>query len=91
MQGTSIARKADAVVIGAGISGLSAARRLVQEGFSVTVLEASDRVGGRMCTVRMPAGQVEIGAQFFHGTGARFVSLDCQSRSLLCHTLLRRT
>jgi monoamine oxidase len=63
-----LARKADAIIIGGGISGLSAARRLAQAGLSVKVLEASDRAGGRMCTVQTPAGQVELGAQFFHGT-----------------------
>ena len=43
-----LARKADAIIIGGGISGLSAARRLAQAGLSVKVLEASDRAGGRM-------------------------------------------
>ena len=36
----------DAVVIGAGISGLATARHLVEAGLSVVVLERSDRVGG---------------------------------------------
>ena len=65
---TPLARKVDAIVVGAGISGLAAARRLAQEGLSVKVLEAGDRAGGRMLTVQAPGGQVELGAQFFHGT-----------------------
>jgi monoamine oxidase len=47
---------ADVCVIGAGYAGLSAARRLTQGGKSVVVLEARDRVGGRIWTHRLPDG-----------------------------------
>ena len=43
----------DVIVIGAGVSGLSAARLLHQNGFDVLVLEAQDRVGGRTWTARV--------------------------------------
>jgi monoamine oxidase len=50
------AREADVCVVGAGFAGLSAARQLRQAGRSVLVLEARDRVGGRIWTERLPDG-----------------------------------
>ncbi len=59
---------ADVVVIGAGLAGLSAARELAASGKRVALVEARDRVGGRIWTVRTLGGQVvELGAEFVHG------------------------
>lgn len=59
------------VVIGAGIAGLTAAHELHLAGEVVTVLEARDRVGGRVWTDRTFAGiPVEFGAEFIHGDTA---------------------
>jgi monoamine oxidase len=54
------------VVVGAGLAGLVCARRLEQLGFRVTVLEARDRVGGRVLTFRELEGgrYAEAGAEF---------------------------
>ncbi|MXV15492.1 flavin monoamine oxidase family protein [Hufsiella ginkgonis] len=59
----------DRIIIGAGISGLAAARQLAESGLQVLVLEARDRIGGRINTiVSGVAGQViELGAEFIHG------------------------
>lgn len=54
----------DVVVIGAGASGLSAAEALVAAGFSVTVLEARDRVGGRLWTEVIDGATLELGGQW---------------------------
>ena len=59
---------ADVVVIGAGLAGLTAARELAAAGKRVALVEARDRVGGRIWTVRTLGGQVvELGAEFVHG------------------------
>ncbi len=64
------------IVVGAGMAGLSCARALAERGLKVLVLEARERVGGRIATVR-PAGQeaVELGAEFVHGRPAELLAL----------------
>jgi predicted NAD/FAD-dependent oxidoreductase len=51
-------------VIGAGIAGLTAARRLAKAGATVTVFEKSRGVGGRLATRRADAGGIDHGAQY---------------------------
>jgi monoamine oxidase len=58
----------DVVVIGAGAAGLSAARDLASNGLDVTVLEARDRLGGRIFSCYLSTGlSIELGAEFIHG------------------------
>ncbi|GGJ28509.1 flavin monoamine oxidase family protein [Paenarthrobacter histidinolovorans] len=54
----------DVVIVGAGPSGLTAARELKKAGLSVAVLEARDRVGGRTWTDTIDGAMLEIGGQW---------------------------
>ena len=63
------------VVVGAGISGLLAAKALNESGWAVTVLDKSRGVGGRMATRRVGEGTFDHGAQFFTVRGERFANL----------------
>lgn len=58
----------DVLVIGAGIAGLAAARELVRKGAGVVVLEARDRIGGRIETRDVGGEVVDLGATWIHGT-----------------------
>ncbi|MCX4917639.1 protoporphyrinogen oxidase [Streptomyces sp. NBC_00687] len=51
------------VVVGGGIAGLAAAHRLLGRGFRVTVLEASDRFGGKLLTGEIAGARVDLGAE----------------------------
>jgi len=57
------------VIIGAGAAGLTCAADLGRNGFAVTILEARDRIGGRIFSqpVHGLAAPVELGAEFIHG------------------------
>src|SRR2546421_6569434 len=55
------------LVIGGGVSGLIAARGLAESGCDVTLLEAKERLGGRILTRRVGGAVVELGAEFVHG------------------------
>jgi monoamine oxidase len=60
---------ADVLVLGAGAAGLAAAALLGQAGLRVIVLEARDRIGGRIFTQHVPGHPlpIELGAEFIHG------------------------
>ena len=62
-------RKFDVIVVGAGVAGLAAARRLKSQGSSVLILEARRRIGGRVWTdTSMPGVSLDLGASWIQGT-----------------------
>jgi monoamine oxidase len=68
-------------VIGAGIAGLAAARRLEDLGVAVTILEARDRIGGRLWTDRSLGMPLDLGASWIHGTRNNPITRLAQSFS----------
>jgi len=78
----------DTIVIGGGAAGLAAAMELVQAGRSVALLEARDRLGGRILT-RREAGvavPIELGAEFIHGRAGRTRALLAKSAARVIDT-----
>lgn len=70
------AKKVDIVVIGAGLSGLIAARTLQKQGKSVLVLEANNRIGGRMHLQKtIEGGVLDMGGQWVGDTQTAIVGL----------------
>ncbi|KAJ3225893.1 hypothetical protein HK099_005949 [Clydaea vesicula] len=57
----------DVIVIGAGVAGIAAAQTLIQAGKSVLILEARNRVGGRIFTDTSLGFQVDLGASILEG------------------------
>ncbi|MGB0877769.1 MAG: flavin monoamine oxidase family protein [Mycobacterium sp.] len=71
--------EADVVVVGAGLSGLIAARTLLGAGLTPLILEADERVGGRILTEEvLPGLPVELGAQWIGDTHHRMFSLAAE-------------
>lgn len=56
-------------IVGAGVAGLRCADILLQCGFRVTIVEARDRIGGRMAQTTLPGGyRVDLGPNWIHGS-----------------------
>lgn len=73
------ARRADVIVVGAGMAGLKAAQELVAKGRSVIVVEAKERVGGRLKYGEVAGRAVDLGGQW---VGPRHTSLLGEAKRL---------
>jgi monoamine oxidase len=71
--------EADVAIVGAGLAGLVAARRLVAAGREVVVVEARERVGGRLLNEEIGDGKVvEVGGQWIGPTQERLAALAAE-------------
>ncbi|MBP8213727.1 MAG: FAD-dependent oxidoreductase [Saprospiraceae bacterium] len=70
------------IVVGAGISGLAAAKKLKDNGFNVIVLEAQSKVGGRLKTIRSLGVAFDEGASWIHGTAGNPITSLAQQAGM---------
>jgi monoamine oxidase len=71
--------EADVIVVGAGLSGMIAARKVLEAGLTPLILEADERVGGRILTQEaVPGVPVELGAQWIGDTHQRMFRLAAE-------------
>lgn len=71
-------------MIGAGTAGISALAKLIENGYTnVTLLEAEDRIGGRVYTIPFASNVIDLGAQWVHGTRGNVVWEMIRRQNLL--------
>ncbi len=71
--------EADVIIVGAGLSGMIAARKVLDAGLRPLVLEADERVGGRILTEEITPGvPIELGAQWIGDTHQRMFRLAAE-------------
>lgn len=75
----------DVVIVGAGIAGLTAARLLQRAGRGVVLLEARDRIGGRVHTDRSEGRVTDLGASWIHGVNGSPVAAAAAAFGMRTH------
>ncbi|XP_022227123.2 spermine oxidase [Drosophila obscura] len=72
------------VIVGAGSAGIAAATRLLEQGFrNVLLLEAEDRIGGRIHTIPFADNVIDLGAQWCHGEQGNVVYQRVKDQQML--------
>lgn len=72
------------IIVGAGAAGISALSKLMENGFSnVTLLEAENRIGGRIYTVPFASSVMDLGAQWVHGDKGNIIWEMIKNENLL--------
>lgn len=86
-RGSQGKRQPRIVVIGAGLAGLSAVKLLLVKGFTdITILEASERIGGRVQSVKLGCATFDLGATWIHGAHGNPVYQLAEEHGLLEET-----
>ncbi|XP_048395420.1 spermine oxidase isoform X2 [Stegostoma tigrinum] len=85
--GSQRKRQPRIVVIGAGLAGLSAAKKLLANGFTdIVILEASERIGGRVQSVKLGCATFDLGATWIHGAHGNPIYQLAEDHGLLEET-----
>ncbi|XP_062903175.1 spermine oxidase [Mobula hypostoma] len=86
-RGSQGKRQPRIVVVGAGLAGLSAVKLLLVNGFTdITVLEASERIGGRVQSIKLGCATFDLGATWIHGAHGNPVYQLAEEHGLLEET-----
>ncbi|XP_001607922.1 protein anon-37Cs isoform X1 [Nasonia vitripennis] len=81
---TTLNKNAMIIIVGAGASGIAAASKLMENGFNnIIILEAEDRIGGRVYTHKFGDYAIDIGGQWVHGIDGNIVYELAQPYNLI--------